>query len=653
MSSKNNDSYISNKVIKSSRIIKVSKERIESAKNRVNYITLKLGDLNFTSKVNNDLNKRKINKAISNMEKKIIINSRSYRRIERDPNESLRSYLKEINVKSSNKKNKSIIKSNAKKKNNFIVNSSRNLKTSENESKNNNNIYDEINLDDAYKKYKIKIVTEKKEETDGNNIKKIGVNNSRNFGNYEEGKFMENIKSEEDKKYVISSSSNYIVKNNNFLNKQFSDKPENCISEEEADNNNKILVSKLELDSGNTNLNKNERENSNKILTIEKDELIKDILNKDNINTDSESSGTIKLIEENREYENDIDKKKENNINNEIIKIDNKLNEKNEIYSNDNNINSYGVKIEKEKENIIKNDEFKDKNRIIEDLRNKKTFQEIRRTLYKRCSICENTFPLTKLFLPLCNIHYLCRLCSKRYYEDIIENGIKEINCPFIKCKKPFELEDLKDVISKHHFDLLKNGNNNLIEESNNFYYNKIKEENDEGNMNHYSKKNVIDINSNKKFYHYKSSKGVFCSNCSMESLFSKTNTHFLKCLYCNCKKCRHCLKDFDNDHMDINSPTHCKVYYRYDRKDLNNSEFCLRFILQLFFVIASYCIFLVGTFIKIRNVFFFLFRAKTTGNVLFYIFSYFFAVFFFILVIPFFIAFYPYFPCIMSSTDY
>ena len=147
MSSKNNDSYTSNIDIKSSKIIKVSKDRVESAKNRVNYITLKYGDFDLTSQIKNDLNKRNISKVVSNLEKKILINSKSYGRIDRAPNENLRNYLKEINVKSSNKKNRSIIKSNAKKKKNFNIDSSRNLKTSENENK--NNIYNNINIDDG------------------------------------------------------------------------------------------------------------------------------------------------------------------------------------------------------------------------------------------------------------------------------------------------------------------------------------------------------------------------------------------------------------------------------------------------------------------------------------------------------------------------
>ena len=104
---------------------------------------------------------------------------------------------------------------------------------------------------------------------------------------------------------------------------------------------------------------------------------------------------------------------------------------------------------------------------------------------------------------------------------------------------------------------------------------------------------------------------------------------------------------------MDINSTNHCKVYYRYERKDLNNNGLCLRVFLQLLFVIACYFLCFASAFNRIRNVFYFVFRAKTTGNIMLYIFSYFFTVFFFIIIIPFFIVFYPYFPCIMSSTDY
>jgi len=681
MSCKNNDdSFVSNNNIKSSKIIKVSKERTESAKNRVNCITLNYGDFNFTSQINSNLNKRNISKAVSNLEKKILINSKSYRRIDRAPNENLRSYLKENNVKSSNKKNRSIIRSNAKKKKNFNIESSRNLKTSENE--NQNNLYDNINLDEAFKKYKIKMVSEKTEDINENNNEnsddnknenensnennnkynifeekilnlKKSANNSRNIGNNEEGKFLENYKSEEEKKYAISSSTNNIVKNNNFLNKQFSDKPVNCFSEEEVDTkNDKILVSKLELDSGNTKLIKNENENSKKILTIENVELIKETENNNNI-TENESSKTYNLIEDNSksQNENDIEKKKENN-NNEIIKINNRPKGNKAIYSNDNNKKNNEAKTkekvkEEEKQSIVK---IIESNNNFHDIVRR---PPIGRTLYKRCSICENIYPLSKLFIPSCDIHYLCRRCSKYYYEDIIENGIKEINCPFIKCKKPFNVDDLKEIISSHHFNMLKNNQSNLIEVSNKFCINNQKENNVEINVNHYSKKNVIDINTNKNLFNYKSNKGVFCSNCSKDSLFSKTNAHFLKCLYCNCKKCKYCLKNYDDEHMEISSPSHCKVYYRYDRKDLNNSGFCLKLFLQIFFVFACYFLCFASTFVRIRNTFYFIFRAKATGNALFYLFAYFFTIFFFIITIPFFIVFYPYFPCIMSSTDY
>ena len=95
-----------------------------------------------------------------------------------------------------------------------------------------------------------------------------------------------------------------------------------------------------------------------------------------------------------------------------------------------------------------------------------------------------------------------------------------------------------------------------------------------------------------------------YCPFCCEESLFSKTNTHYSKCFNCLSKVCKYCYKEFVEGHIDIHSIDHCKVYYRYERKDLNNSGLCLRLFLQLFFVIACYFLCFASTFIKIRNIF-------------------------------------------------
>ena len=41
----------------------------------------------------------------------------------------------------------------------------------------------------------------------------------------------------------------------------------------------------------------------------------------------------------------------------------------------------------------------------------------------KICSICEHSFQDTRLFVAKCQTHYLCKKCSKNYYEDIIEKS--------------------------------------------------------------------------------------------------------------------------------------------------------------------------------------------------------------------------------------
>ena len=63
--SKINESLSPNKEEKSSRLIIISKDRIQSAKNKVTFITLKEGDLKYTVQLKNDyLNKNGINNAV-------------------------------------------------------------------------------------------------------------------------------------------------------------------------------------------------------------------------------------------------------------------------------------------------------------------------------------------------------------------------------------------------------------------------------------------------------------------------------------------------------------------------------------------------------------------------------------------------------------
>ena len=58
------------------------------------------------------------------------------------------------------------------------------------------------------------------------------------------------------------------------------------------------------------------------------------------------------------------------------------------------------------------------------------------------------------MFKPECNVHYLCKRCTKNYYEDLIDDGVKELLCPFMKCKKGIDLNKLKTFISEKHYNI-------------------------------------------------------------------------------------------------------------------------------------------------------------------------------------------------------
>ena len=123
--------------------------------------------------------------------------------------------------------------------------------------------------------------------------------------------------------------------------------------------------------------------------------------------------------------------------------------------------------------------------------------------IYHLCKICDHAFPKKRLFVAECKKHFLCRRCAKNYYEDIIENGIREMCCPFIQCKKPINLEIVKKLISKSHLNCLYIDKNNIDEKQNMLFMAKIKTNVKKDNLELYTKKNVFEINSNRNFYNY------------------------------------------------------------------------------------------------------------------------------------------------------
>ena len=273
--------------------------------------------------------------------------------------------------------------------------------------------------------------------------------------------------------------------------------------------------------------------------------------------------------------------------------------------------------------------------------------------IYRMCSICEHTY--LKLFVAECNDHYICKRCAKNYYEEIIEDGIKELFCPFVRCKAKVNLKELKNIISPEHYNRLINQSQETKyeETQNKLVYAKLKTNCNKENIQIYTKKHVIDINSNKNFYDYNSFKEVYCPHCFEESLFSKTNTHYFKCLNCLIKICKYCFKEYIDRHIDIHYIDHCKVYYRLEDDQNKRKILFFIFLLQLIFVFACFYFTFVGSFYFFRDYFFKFFNTKNNGNFIKYFFTYFFSMVCFIISVPFIFLFYPYFPSIIALFDY
>ena len=680
--SKLNESPSHNKEEKSSKLVIISKNRIESAKNRVNLLTLKEGELKLTVQLNNDsLNKNSINNAVKSIKKTLLINSKSFGSLHE---QSTNNYFKKKNILKtpSIKKEKYVRKSPYLKKiDNINIETLRSynlMKSTENEKnyvgENNNNINKletiipiEINTEENLKP-KIK---EKNTDNDNdikiNNIEtleiKIGNNNPKNENNNNNnaivGGFIsrdyfnntKNIIKSKNENYndvlkseemlQLNSYSNRLKNNNNIIksnninekNNQQSDIAAKSISEQEQDY--KKIVSKLVLDSLRISEPEKIKENNKGQRLITEYDEQNNKNDENDLISESKSSKTIEVDENYEESEEEVNKPNNNNINNKITDEEKK----------ENNLKIKKEFINKNKKENIQN--LKQINSLT--LRNLNAINYI----YKTCSICEHALPIAKLFVAECQQHFLCRKCAKNYFEDIIENGIKEMLCPFIKCGQPVDLESLKYIISKEHYNILINNAKNIEKSHTKFYNTKLKTSFDQENLQPYIKKHVLDINTNKSFFEYNNIKDVYCPNCFTDSLFSKTNTFFYKCLNCECKRCKYCLKDFGVRHMDTVSPEHCKVYYRYDEEEAKNSKIFVTFFLQLFFVFATYYLSFVGSFLFWRKLFYYLLCLKKGSNAFLYIISYLFTFIFFLITFPFILFFLPYFPSILALSDY
>ena len=448
--------------------------------------------------------------------------------------------------------------------------------------------------------------------------------------------------------YIDSSRSkeNTIPLNNNLIDKSSHkiklSKNENIGSKSEIISINKNKKSKG--GSSIVNLGDSIKGNyvaQNLITEMEGDE----VSNKDSekINNDLISDDKTIKVEENEEEEKTSEKDKEKKLNEDLD--EKKPNE--------------SIKINKTKFSVITLNNNKNKNELNENSNNNKNtkirslnFININTipTIYNACLLCEKIFSKQRLFCSKCNQHFLCKKCAKNFYEDSIENDNKEMLCPLIKCGQPVDLDKLKEIISEEHYNILTNNSDRAQKY---LLFAKIKTDTVPENVELYNEKHVLDIDTNKKFFNYNNMKETYCSNCNKDTLFTKVSTHFYKCLYCESKRCKYCLKYFNREHMDLNNPSHCKVFYRLTENEERKSKCIVMYLIELFFILASFVLCFVGAFLLIKEMFYTVLNLKKSKNFIKYFFLYFFTIICFLIVLPFIYIIFPVFPSFMALFNY
>ena len=667
--SNKNDNNSNDKESKSSKIIIISKGRLYSASNKVNYLTLQEGDQKLTMKLKNEaLNKHEINQALSTLRKEKLKNSRSLSNIKYEDNnintpsninnkifpffekDSNKKIIKKIKLKSilSNETTKSL---NLKTSENDIVNDNIYYKVTEKiknfdiiSNKENNNLAMENNNINDEKIVNVKIKEKSYNENNNNssNFKITNQNYLKNPSNYSENPKKESINKYQSEEIKLIHSHN--IDENNKKNEKMKEK-----NQHPSEITTKSLLGSRRAQGGdniNTNLNR--------LMTEQEIDEENTFKSKNDLISESKS---IKIDEkeeeENEEVEDEYDEKIKDDNNRKII---NNLNiiKTNSLNNIDNN--------ENKNENLPKlKNLFNEAQQNINNINNSKEIKSVvlnplinNYNIYRKCSKCEHTYLMIKLFVAECNIHYICKRCAKNYYEELIEEGEKKIACAFLKCKAKVNLRDLKDIISsEHYFRLIDKTQETENEETQNkLVFTKLKTNYNKERIQFYIKKHVIDINSNKNFFNYNKIKEGYCPYCFEESLFAKTNTHYFKCLNCLIKICKYCFKEYIDKHIDLHSVDHCKVYYR-SGIEQNNKNLFFNFSLQLFFVIACFYFTFVGSFYFFRDLFFEIFNIKNKGNYFKHFFSYFLTIICFIITIPFIFLLYPYYPSIIAIFDY
>ena len=177
-----------------------------------------------------------------------------------------------------------------------------------------------------------------------------------------------------------------------------------------------------------------------------------------------------------------------------------------------------------------------------------------------QCIFCEQIFKETDISkLIVCN-HKFCNKCGEKFfdYQIKINHSKNSFKCPFTKCNAEIRDNVIEFLFSSKNDTYREN---TVKQDNENTYRNlmnkdkEIKPKKDDDNIravkkindvNVANKKYLLEVNNSKNnylFYIQSQKNFILCPSCNQNTLYRNANKYFLKCLSCEKKYCKSCMK--------------------------------------------------------------------------------------------------------------
>jgi hypothetical protein len=231
-----------------------------------------------------------------------------------------------------------------------------------------------------------------------------------------------------------------------------------------------------------------------------------------------------------------------------------------------------------------------------------------------QCIFCEQIFKETEISKLIICEHKFCNKCGEKFYDYQIKiNHTNYFKCPLTKCKAEIPDNVIEFLFSSKNetyreSSIKQDDENTFRKLMNKDKEIKPKDDDDinidkiDNDVNVVNKKYLLEVNKSKNnflFYIQSHKNFALCPSCNQNTLYRNANKYFLKCLSCEKKYCKSCMKLLVENHFDQENAERCKVYFRNQKKKSQNViNFGFKFIRQIVLTIFGY-LFIMSFFIN------------------------------------------------------